>query len=207
MRILKTAAMALALAMSGLAQAATDGTLGATSTATFNASMAVTDPTQPSVQISQLQDWSLGTFTKDELTTAQIGFTDGGYFCVAANNLSAAKIVFDQPNVIFNTDIGAELALVGPIRSGTNSGNAQVPLRLWIATDPSTGSEASVLRNNDYFILGNSLTTEACGGFGTPSYPSGLTKPYIRAQRLGAADALNPAGSYSATIFVTVSPI
>ena len=56
MKMLKTAALALALGASGTSMAATDGTPGATSTGSFNASISVDAPETPQLQVVGLQD-------------------------------------------------------------------------------------------------------------------------------------------------------
>jgi hypothetical protein len=210
MKNLKTAALALlaatTLAAPGVALAATDGTAGATSTGTLQATMTVTAPTQPTIVITELEDVALGIFSQSSLTTAGNIFTGSpNFFCVSVINPDgfslAPNITFSQPSLVANADIGTDFALEGPALAGTASGKAQVPLQLTFVDD-SLGQ--TVVRNQAI----SGLVTGTCGvGNGTSLYAdSGHSKPRVAFKRLASANATNPAGSYTATISITVAP-
>jgi hypothetical protein len=95
MSVLKTAAAAMALAIPGIATAATDGTLGATSTGSFTASLTVAPNTDNFVQIVGLDDIAF--------TGLVAGFegpigAQVTYFCLNKNTPGNVKLTADKPS-------------------------------------------------------------------------------------------------------------
>jgi hypothetical protein len=92
MKVLKTAALAMALAMPGIAMAA-DGPLGPTSSASFTASLSVTPNTSNYVQIIGLDNIFLQTTMMNDAPTV----TGSDWFCVNKNTPGSVAItVTDQ---------------------------------------------------------------------------------------------------------------
>jgi hypothetical protein len=97
MRSLKIAAAAMALAMPGMAMAATDGSLGATSTGTFNTSVNILSPTGTNVQIIGLDDFNFGTIqTSNSSDTSIAPISD--FFCMnqSGDNKTDVLVSFTQ---------------------------------------------------------------------------------------------------------------
>jgi hypothetical protein len=211
MRRFLTAAAALALVVPGSAMAASDGTPGATSTGNFQVSMTVVSAAGgPSVQVSELDDFVLGSLTQTDLNVPQS--VGAERFCVTRSGTGSVspRITFSQPGVgTFNSDIGSNFALVGPARAGTTSGYAMVPIEVQISDSWTLGTLMAMARG---VPSPSPITTgETCTGgasssvYGTSSGVSGATKPMIGIRRLAVADANNPTGAYSAFIVVTVT--
>jgi hypothetical protein len=181
MRSLKIAAAAMALAMPGMAMAATDGTLGATSTGTMNVSLTVGPNTTDFVQILGLDDIAFTGFV-----AGFTGTSDGqlSYFCLNKNTLGNVKLTADKPNVGFSpgeyaSQLGneamLELRLLSPVNGFTpfsGDGWAFLP-----ATDPN-----------------------ACNA----SSGSGVAYTFQAKLRTGALPLLE--GTYSNTLTLTLAP-
>ncbi len=95
MRILKTAALALALAAPGMVMAATDGTSGATSTGSFNASITVTPNTDNNVQILGLEDFIFPSFVAG--ASGALGQTNQ-YLCLNKNTPGTVNLDIASSN-------------------------------------------------------------------------------------------------------------
>jgi hypothetical protein len=128
MRILKTAAMTLALAMPGVAMAA-DGPLGPTSSASFTASLTITPDTSNYVQIVGLDNINLATWALG--TVQNISASD--FFCVNRNTPGSVMITITDQDGPFGLHNGAgqsasaAVTIVDQIGAGTGSGTgAQV---------------------------------------------------------------------------------
>jgi hypothetical protein len=150
MKSLKLAAAAMALAMPGMAMAATDGTLGATSTGSFNASLTVTADTSNYVQIVGLDDIAF--------TGIVAGFSGASpvqtiYFCLNKNTPGNVSLNIDQPSASiffgeYNTQlIGAAYLNLG-LRTPDNafmsfSGNSWVGLPATSPTGPNACDASS----------------------------------------------------------------
>ena len=134
MRWVEIASVLLFLGLSGAAMAASDGAPGATSTGDFQVSMTVVGaPGGPSIRISEPDDFALGLVTSD-LTIDGIARFE--WFCLTRSGTGelSPRITFSQPGVsTFNSDIGSNFALVGPVRAGTASGFAQAPFEVLFA--------------------------------------------------------------------------
>jgi hypothetical protein len=120
MSVLKRIAMALALAAPGSAIAATDGTLGATSTGTFDATLTITAPVS-NITIIGMDDIYLGTVIRlpGEALNYITGLDD---FCMNYGGYAEDGSGFPGLMTMQVTQVGGgvngEYALKGPVGSG-----------------------------------------------------------------------------------------
>lgn len=203
MNRLKTAsgALALMLCTPGMAWGASEGLAGATSTGTFDATLTVTEPAGlGTVRLVGLEDHPFGSFAKADLVNAGT-VSANDYYCLDRTGSGGQlSIKFEQTGVsTFNADIGTNFALVGPARTGTASGNAQIPFKI---THLLPFSTIVVVRGTAIATSDSPLTSGACTG---ATFNTSTTRPSFTVQRLAAADGNNPADpQYSATIQVTI---
>ena len=189
MRILKTAALALALGASGSAMAATDGLVGTTSTGTFTASINIPPPNVSQVQVLGLDDFNFGSVANTQVTNPTPILQ---YFCINRSDVGDVVISFEQPN-------GSTPTLRGQI--GSSGGN--IPLDVEI-TDPA----GLVLR---YFNL-NAGQAYVLGQSGA-GCTSGSVNPvahslYLAPKTVPPSGAATPySGNFSSTFTLIASPL
>lgn len=98
MKTLSIAALILALAVPGIAQAATDGTLGPTSTGTFSASITLNSPAGTNVQVLGLNDFNFGQ-VNGQITTSTSIPAQSDAFCLTRNNAGNVLVTVSQVGV------------------------------------------------------------------------------------------------------------
>ena len=198
------AALALGMAVPAMAQS---------NTGNFDVTLTVTAPSDPTLALLGLDAIPLGEVAQADLTSMPLTFAND-YFCIVGENLpSGLPEVSGVPTVyitlsqsgVFNADIGDGFALVGPSRSGTASGYAQLPLELKVASYARSSVEPGLTRGQKVPVSAVGLGGQAsCNNSSTQNGPS-ATKPVIYARRLASADNTNPGGAYSATITAVLS--
>lgn len=136
MKFLKTAAVALALIAPVAAHAATDGTLGATSTGSFNASLQVNAPAGTQVQVFGLDDFAFPVVTGGITTNTPVPAIEQP-FCLTRSTAGNVLVTISQPGNAgsYNLNDGAghtlslSMVVTSPVGSGgsstgTNNGGA-----------------------------------------------------------------------------------
>lgn len=94
MRLLKSTALAMAFISPAIAQAATDGTPGATSTGTFNATATVNPPIVTQVQVFGLDDFAFAPIQSGSVSGG--GQTQSDLFCLARNTPGNVLVTIRQ---------------------------------------------------------------------------------------------------------------
>jgi hypothetical protein len=144
MKNLKTAALALlaatALAAPGVTWGATDGTLGATSTGTFNASINIPSSNVSQVQVLGLDDFVFGTAANTQTTNVT---PIEQYFCVNRSDSGDVYLSLEQQG---GTNTFATLAG----QSGSSGGNITVAINL---KGPSGASLGGFILNSNQRIV------------------------------------------------------
>jgi hypothetical protein len=93
MRSLKIAAAAMALAMPGMAMAATDGTLGETSTGNFGVDLEITAANAGQVQVFGLDDLHMGSYSQSNPTQNS---NASDYFCLSRSTPGRVLVSIQQ---------------------------------------------------------------------------------------------------------------
>jgi spore coat protein U-like protein len=184
MRSLKMAAMALALAAPGMAMAATDGTLGATSTGTMNVSLTVTPNTDNYVQILGLEDFIFPSSLAG--TVGALGQTNQ-YICLNKNTLGTVNldIVSSNPG-----NFTPDSLYIAELADGTN----RVPY--FMALQAPDGVR----------VVGNGQSWSNTAA--TPSACTAASGNGVAYRLYGGIESVSPivAGTYSNTFTLTLSP-
>ena len=102
MRTVKFAAIILALAVPGIAQAATDGTSGTTSSGTFSASITLNAPAGTNVQVLGLNDFNFGQ-VNGQITTSTSIPSQNDAFCLTRNTAGNVLVTVTQVGVANTT--------------------------------------------------------------------------------------------------------
>jgi hypothetical protein len=187
MRSLKIAAAAMALAMPGMAMAATDGTPGATSTGTFVTSVQIVPPTGTTVQVLGLEDVNFGTVnTSSTANTIVPSFQQ--YLCLNRSDAGSINVNFTQSGNVINQ----ALALNGPV--------APLPL-YFILNDPNGVLLASA--STDATIVGAAQSSSNCTASSGAGTAHSLTIGLYDLPTNNASQAL--AGNYSGTFMILLS--
>ncbi len=136
MKFLKTAALALALIAPVAAHAATDGTLGTTSTGSFNASLQVNAPAGTQVQVFGLDDFTFPVVTGGITTNTPVPAIEQP-FCLTRSTAGNVLVTISQPGNVsagynLNDGAGHTLSLSMLVTSPAGSGGS--------ATGPTNGS-------------------------------------------------------------------
>jgi hypothetical protein len=143
MKTLKIAALTLALAASGAAMAATDGTLGTTSTGSFNASLQVNAPAGTQVQVFGLDDFAFPAVTGGITTNTPVPAIEQP-FCLNRSTAGNVLVTISQTGNAgsFNLNDGAghtlnlSMVVTSPVGSGGSS------------TGPANGGQFTVPQSN-----------------------------------------------------------
>ncbi len=96
MKFLKTAALAIALIAPATANAATDGTLGTTSSGSFNASLQVNAPAGTQVQVFGLDDFTFPAVTGGITTNTPVPTLENT-FCLNRSTAGNVLVTVSQP--------------------------------------------------------------------------------------------------------------
>lgn len=129
MKFLKTAAVALALIAPVTAHAATDGTLGTTSTGSFNASLQVNAPAGTQVQVIGLDDFTFPAVTGGITTNTPVPAIEQP-FCLVRSTAGNVLMSITQPGnatASYNLSDGAghtlslSMVVTSPVGSGGSS--------------------------------------------------------------------------------------
>ena len=98
MKQMQTAVIALALAVHGIANAATDGTPGATSTGSFTATVTANPPVGDLVEVAGLEDLTFAPITVS--TTGNSGAqTVSADFCLSRNTQGPVRVAVYQSGI------------------------------------------------------------------------------------------------------------
>jgi hypothetical protein len=128
---LKLATMMVALVLPGVAMAATDGALGATSTGSFNASLQVNAPAGTQVQVLGLDDFTFPAVTGGITTNTAVPLMENT-FCLNRSTAGNVLVTISQTGNAgsFNLNDGAGHTLslgitvyTPNLASGTGTGN------------------------------------------------------------------------------------
>ncbi len=167
--------------------AATDGTPGATSTGSFNATLTLESPPASTVQILGLRDLALGTFTIGA-GGSQGGFGVGTAFCMKRSDAGNIFLTVSQ-----TIPDGEGFFLFSGIDSNTDGISDRVPVQVYLSRlDDTSAYLANGVPSNE------APSPSACnvGTFGTAHFINVEV-----AQQNGLL-----AGSYSGTFTVLVAP-
>jgi hypothetical protein len=127
MKSLKLAALALALATPGIASAATDGTLGTTSTGSFNASLQVNAPAGTQVQVLGLDDFTFPAVTGGITTNTPVPAIEQP-FCLSRSTPGNVLVTISQTgnagSYNLNDGAGHTLSLSMVVTSPAGSGGS-----------------------------------------------------------------------------------
>jgi hypothetical protein len=157
--IIRAAALALGLAFPGIAQAATDGATGTSSTATFQATTNANAPGGPIVQIIGLQDMTIGplTLTPDDTLPGLFGY--GDLVCFNRSDAGGVNITLTQTNGSVASG-SALFSLVETVDTNNNGTFDTIPV-IFTITEPS-GSDLSVENDTP---LNTQASASGCADF------------------------------------------
>jgi hypothetical protein len=189
MKSLKAETMALALAAPGMAFAATDGSLGATSTGTINVSATVAAP-ERQVQLKFLDDIAFG-----DISNASVGsnLSSGDIFCItstesATNSNARVRLSLSQDNT-------GGFALI----SGTDT----LPFTVQLSAGASAiNNFGSMTDSASAFIENLPASDSLCNN--SADIASGFNKMFFSLTLPIPANMAT--GSYSATLNVLAAP-
>jgi hypothetical protein len=192
MRILKTAALAMALAMPSVTMAATDGTLGTTSTGTFDATLTLTAPPASQVQVLGLDNLALPSSVT---TGGPIGILGTStFFCVNRSDAGNVFITVSQslPQSVQGT---TSYALVSSIDSNSDAIFDQVPVAINVIVN---GTEDHFQTNGVSNVIQQTAST--CN-----VNTGDVNDAHLLDIRTNDASGIFP-GDYSGTFTVLVAP-
>ena len=177
-KFLAVSAIALSALVSTGAIAATDGTLGATSTGTS----AITLSIAQRYQISGISDLAFGTYSGSGDLTANDDV------CIYTNDATAGYKVrmFDS----------STLSAAGFSVQNTG-GNAQIPYTVKWNTAAGTTGNVALAYNTAVAKTGANTTSTNCAGGNNANFQVNL---------LAADMQMVPSGSYSTTLSITIEP-
>lgn len=125
MILLKTLAVAMTLVLPGMAMAATDGTLGTTSTGTFDATLSLTAPPASQVEVIGLENIDLGI---QQLSGQNIPISSGErYFCAKRSDAGNVTVNITQS---FNNTQG--FFLISSLDANADGINDKIPLTIYL---------------------------------------------------------------------------
>ncbi len=187
MKILKIAAVALALTASVPAMAATDGAFGTTSTGSFNASLQVNAPAGTLVQVIGLDDFTFPAVTGGITTNTPVPAIEQP-FCLVRSTAGNVLVTISQPGNAgsYNLSDGAghtlslSMLITSPLGSGGSS------------TGPNNGGTFAALPSNSGCDASSSNTF---------AHILRLSPGTVVSQNAGQAY-----GNFSGAFTVTVSP-
>jgi hypothetical protein len=188
MKIFLKAALAVMLIAPCATQAATDGTLGATSSGTFGASLTINSPAGVNVQVFGLDDFAFGTVTGGITTTTTIPMMEQP-FCISRSNAGNVLVTFAQ--------IGSTTSNF--VLSDTTTPTPQTVGLSMVVYTPAFAS-GSGLSNGSTVTLAQSGPGCTAASTSTVAHTLRLTPASVPAQ------ATAKYGSFSGTFSITVSP-
>lgn len=188
MKVLKTAAMALALGVSGAAMAATDGALGTTSTGSLNASIQIVPPAGATVQVLGLEDVNFGTVhTSSTANTIVPSFQQ--YLCFNRSDAGSINVNFIQSG----HSVNQALALNGPV----------APLPLYFILNDPNGVMLASASGSHATIVGTAPSGSNCTASSGAGTAHSLSIGLYDLPTNSASQAL--AGNYSGTFTILLS--
>ncbi len=188
-------ALAAALSLPSTAFAATDGTPGATSTGTFQATLTVTPPTSDMVQIIGLEDVSFSAEVYSPSNPTAFPQTES-YLCLLRSGLGNVRLSISQPDPLNPTGTYGGWYLKDPAFP-----SVYLPVSIHFATlaDPSLYG----LNPNDTYI--STPSSSACTAASGPTEAHTI---HVGVSLVGVDPAQTPAppGHYSQQFTLLLEP-
>ena len=192
MRLLKLTALAIAFISPAIAHAATDGTLGPTSTGTFGATLTINDSNVTHVQIVGLDDIAFGTIDANAGAIQNPLASGDSWVCLKRSNPGLVRLTVSQ------TIAGVPgFGMISSIDSNGDGSLDRVPIAL-LLTDVA-GRREEILAN------GEALPPFAPSPASCTTASSGTTNAHKLVLVLPAQNDALP-GNYSATFVALLAP-